>query len=124
MRWERLHTETGNSIDFLPKLSLIFYCLLDLVTTAALVSLHEIVRAKNNGGTSYFTWEGRGVRKGDGAKDTKEPAWVRKVKIERGMFCRKGEEGEETAFIAGSSTIACNFFFFFTWKYSEFKVYP
>lgn len=74
MRRERLHTETGNSIDFLPKLSLIFYCLLDLVTTAALVSLHEIVRAKNNGGTSYFTWEGRGVKKGDGAKDTKEPA--------------------------------------------------
>lgn len=36
---------------------------------------------------------------------------MRKVKIERGMFCRKGEEGEETAFIAGSSTIAYNFFF-------------
>lgn len=37
---------------------------------------------------------------------------MRKVIIERGKFCRKGE-GEETAFIAGSSTIACNFFFFF-----------
>lgn len=36
---------------------------------------------------------------------------MRKVIIERGKFCRKGE-GEETAFIAGSSTIACNFFFF------------
>lgn len=35
---------------------------------------------------------------------------MRKVIIERGKFCRKGE-GEETAFIAGSSTIAYNFFF-------------
>ena len=66
---------------------------MELVTAAALVSLHETVKPELRmtlWGNLVFYTGGERMKKWNGAGDPKEPAGERKIKMERGKIHRKG----------------------------------